>query len=103
MATSRQKEAARRNIEKARQAQSARAHGEMVPRQGQGMSTAEKAFADASGVRLMTRNQRYITTTFPEIAGALNAQRIGDLVADGEIVATGRLSGSMPAGMAGKG
>ena len=45
------------------------------------------AFADADGVRLMTRNQRYITSTFPEIAGALNAQRIGDLVADGEIVA----------------
>ena len=42
MATSRQKEAARRNIEKARQAQSARAHGKSVPRQGQGMSTAEK-------------------------------------------------------------
>lgn len=42
MATSRQKEAARRNIAKARDAQSARAHGKKVPRQGQGMSTAEK-------------------------------------------------------------
>lgn len=42
MATSRQKEAARRNIEKARQAQSARAHGKNVPRQSEGMSTAEK-------------------------------------------------------------
>jgi len=42
MATNRQKEAARRNIGKARQAQSARAHGEKVPRQSQGMSTAEK-------------------------------------------------------------
>ena len=42
MATGRQKEAARRNIVKARQAQSARAHGENVPRQGEGMSTAEK-------------------------------------------------------------
>jgi hypothetical protein len=42
MATERQKEAARRNIGKARQAQSARAHGKDVPRQGQGMSTAEK-------------------------------------------------------------
>ena len=47
MATSRQKEAARRNIAKAREAQSARAHGENVPRQGEGMSTAEKdALAD---------------------------------------------------------
>lgn len=42
MATNRQKEAARRNIGKARQAQSARAHGESVPQQSQGMSTAEK-------------------------------------------------------------
>jgi hypothetical protein len=42
MATDRQKEAARRNIAKARQAQSARAHGRSVPRQSQGMSTAEK-------------------------------------------------------------
>jgi hypothetical protein len=42
MATDRQKEAARRNIEKAREAQSARAHGEDVPRQREGMSTAEE-------------------------------------------------------------
>jgi hypothetical protein len=42
MATQRQKEAARRNIEKARQAQSARAHGVKVPRRSQGLSTAEQ-------------------------------------------------------------
>jgi Family of unknown function (DUF6582) len=42
MATDRQKEAARRNIGRARRAQSARARGETVPRQSQGMSTAEK-------------------------------------------------------------
>ena len=42
MATDRQKEAARRNIGKARQAQSARARGDRVPSQSQGMSTAEK-------------------------------------------------------------
>jgi hypothetical protein len=42
MATERQKEAARRNIVKAREAQSARAHGEDVPRDSEGMSTAEK-------------------------------------------------------------
>jgi hypothetical protein len=41
MATTRQKEAARRNLEKARQAQSARAKGAEVPR-SPGMSTAEK-------------------------------------------------------------
>ena len=42
MATSKQKEAARWNIDKARQAQSARAHGKDVPRRGEGMSTADK-------------------------------------------------------------
>ena len=42
MATERQKEAARQNTEKAREAQSARAHGEEVPRSDEGLSTAEK-------------------------------------------------------------
>jgi hypothetical protein len=42
MATNKQKEAARRNIAKARQTQSARARGANVPRQSEGMSTAEK-------------------------------------------------------------
>jgi hypothetical protein len=42
MATNKQKEATRRNIGKARQAQSARAHREDVPRRGEGMSTAAK-------------------------------------------------------------
>jgi hypothetical protein len=42
MATTRQKEAARRNIAKARQVQSARAHGKKIPRRGEGMSTAEQ-------------------------------------------------------------
>src|SRR5581483_3416162 len=42
MATTKQKAAARKNLEKARAAQSARAHGEDVPRQTQGMSTADE-------------------------------------------------------------
>jgi hypothetical protein len=42
MATKRQKDAARKNIAKARQAQSARAHGEDVPKQSRGLSTAQK-------------------------------------------------------------
>ncbi len=42
MATARQKEAARRNLVKARQAQSERARGKNVPRTSQRMSTAEK-------------------------------------------------------------
>jgi hypothetical protein len=42
MATDRQKQAARENIEKAREVQSERAHGANIPRQGEGLSTAEK-------------------------------------------------------------
>ncbi len=42
MATSRQKEAARENIAKARQVQSARAHGAKIPKQSEGLSTAAK-------------------------------------------------------------
>jgi uncharacterized protein DUF6582 len=42
MATTRQKEAAKRNIAKARQAQSARAQGKKAPRQTGGMTTAQK-------------------------------------------------------------
>jgi hypothetical protein len=42
MATTRQKEAARRNIEKARKVQSARAHGAKIPRRGEGLSAAEE-------------------------------------------------------------
>jgi predicted Ser/Thr protein kinase len=42
MATDKQKEAARHNIEKAREVQSERAHGEHIPRSSEGLSTAEK-------------------------------------------------------------
>jgi hypothetical protein len=42
MSTEKQKEAARRNIEKAREVQSERAHGEDIPRSSEGLSTAEK-------------------------------------------------------------
>jgi len=45
------------------------------------------AFADGSGVRLMTRNQHEITATFPEIADALAAEGREPCVVDGEIVA----------------
>ena len=41
MATTRQKEAARRNLQKARQVQSARSHGDRVPRP-RGLSTAQE-------------------------------------------------------------
>ena len=42
MATERQKEAARKNLVKARRAQSERAKGRSVPRSNEGMSAAEK-------------------------------------------------------------
>jgi DNA ligase D-like protein (predicted ligase) len=45
------------------------------------------AFCGPDGVTLRSRSEHEITTTFPEIAGALATQRQGDLVADGEIVA----------------
>jgi hypothetical protein len=48
MATQKQKQAAKRNLEKARDTQSARAHGERIPQQSQGLSTAEKDRMDDS-------------------------------------------------------
>jgi len=45
------------------------------------------AFAGPSGVRLLSRSEHEISTTFPEVAQAVAAQRHGDLVVDGEIVA----------------
>jgi len=42
MATTKQKQAARQNIAKAREVQSARAHGAGTPQRSQGLSTAEK-------------------------------------------------------------
>ena len=42
MSTTKQKEAAKKNIEKAREVQSARAHGAKIPKQSEGLSTAEK-------------------------------------------------------------
>ena len=46
------------------------------------------AFAGGGDMRLMTRNEHDISSTFPEIAQALAAQRLGDdFAVDGEIVA----------------
>jgi hypothetical protein len=42
MSTTKQKEAAKKNIEKAREVQSARAHGAKIPRQTRGLSTADE-------------------------------------------------------------
>jgi bifunctional non-homologous end joining protein LigD len=45
------------------------------------------AFRSGAAVRLMTRNQKEDTTTYPEIAAALAAQPDADFIVDGEIVA----------------
>jgi len=84
MATERQKEAARRNIVKARQAQSARAHGENIPRQDKGMSTAEKddlagkefAFPKERKEPLTdARHVRNAISRFDQVEGVSDAER----------------------------
>jgi hypothetical protein len=84
MATDRQKEAARRNIAKAREAQSDRAHGKDVPREGQGMSTAEKddladkefAFPKERKEPLTdARHVRNAISRFDQVEGVSDAER----------------------------
>jgi hypothetical protein len=84
MATDRQKEAARRNIEKAREAQSDRAHGKDVPRQGEGLSTAEKdeladskfAFPKERKEPLTdARHVRNAIARFDQVEGVSDAER----------------------------
>ena len=45
------------------------------------------AFRSGRPVRLMTRNQKDDTSTYPELTQALAAQQAGDFIIDGEIVA----------------
>ena len=84
MATNRQKEAARRNIAKARQAQSARAHGENVPRSGEDMTTAEEnrladkefAFPEERKEPLSdARHVRNAIARFNQVEGVSDAER----------------------------
>jgi hypothetical protein len=84
MATEKQKEAARRNIVKAREAQSARAHGKDVPRNGEGMSTAAKdkladqefAFPDERKEPLTdARHVRNAIARFNQVEGVSDAER----------------------------
>jgi Family of unknown function (DUF6582) len=84
MATNKQKEAARRNIAKARQAQSARARGKDVRRRSEGMSTAEKdrredrefAFPDERKEPLTdARHVRNAIARFNQVEGVSDAER----------------------------
>jgi hypothetical protein len=84
MATAKQKEAARRNIAKARQTQSARAQGAKVPRQSQDLSTAEKdklpdkdfAFPKERKEPLTdARHVRNAIARFDQVEGVTDAER----------------------------
>jgi hypothetical protein len=84
MATEKQKEAARQNIEKARQAQSDRAHGKDVPRQSEGLSTADKdqlddekfAFPEERKEPLTdARHVRNAIARFDQVEGVSDAER----------------------------
>jgi len=84
MATDRQKEAARRNIAKARQVQSASAQGKQVPRQREGMSTAKKdkladqefAFPKERKEPLTdARHVRNAIARFDQVEGVSDAER----------------------------
>ena len=84
MATTRQKQAARRNLEKARAAQSARAHGKKVPRRTEGLSTAEEnrldderfAFPDERKEPLNDASHvRNAIARFDQVEGVSDAER----------------------------
>ena len=84
MATERQKEAARQNIEKAREVQSERAHGEDIPRETEGLSTAQKdRLADSEfafpGERKEpltdARHVRNAIARFDQVEGVSDAER----------------------------
>ena len=84
MATTRQKEAAKRNIAKAREEQSARARGERVPEQSEGISTAQKdrlkdsqfAFPKQRKEPLTdARHVRNAIARFDQVEGVSDAER----------------------------
>jgi hypothetical protein len=84
MATEKQKEAARQNIGKAREAQTARAHGKDVPRQSEGLSTVDKdkladekfAFPEERKEPLTdARHVRNAIARFDQVEGVTDAER----------------------------
>jgi hypothetical protein len=84
MATARQKEAARRNIAKARQVQAARARGADVPRSSEGMTTAEeneladRDFAFPSERKEPLTDARHVRNAiarFDQVEGVSDAER----------------------------
>jgi hypothetical protein len=84
MSTTKQKQAARKNLEKAREAQSRRAHGAKVPKQGQGLSTAQQdelpaskfAFPDERKEPLTdAKHVRNAVARFDQVEGVSDSER----------------------------
>lgn len=84
MATTKQKAAARRNIAKARQAQSGRARGEKIPRQSGGMSTSEQNRLEGSDFAFPKQRKEPLTDArhvrnaiarFDQVEGVSDAER----------------------------
>jgi hypothetical protein len=84
MSTRKQKDAARRNIAKAREVQSERAHGEDIPRETEGLSTAEEdrlsdetfAFPRERKEPLTdARHVRNAIARFDQVEGVTDAER----------------------------
>jgi hypothetical protein len=84
MSTTKQKEAARRNLEKAREAQRTRAKGKRVARRDEGLSTAEKNDLPASKFAFPkerkepltdARHVRNAIARFDQVEDVSNAER----------------------------
>jgi hypothetical protein len=84
MATERQKEAARENIAKAREVQSARAHGVKIPKQSKGLSTAEEDKLPARDFAFTKERKEPLTDAkhvrnaiarFDQVEGVTDAER----------------------------
>jgi hypothetical protein len=84
MATTKQKQAARKNLEKARQAQSDRAHGGKGPKRPPGLSTAEQndlpaskfAFPDERKEPLTdAKHVRNAVARFDQVEGVSDSER----------------------------
>jgi hypothetical protein len=84
MATERQKQAARRNLEKARQVQSARAHGRKIRKQSPGLSTADQNRLSRSQFAFPAQRKEPLTDArhvrnaiarFDQVEGVSDAER----------------------------
>ena len=84
MATTKQKEAARRNIKKARAVQSARAHGKKIPKRSPGLSTAQQNRLDDKDFAFPkerkepltdARHVRNAIARFDQVEGVTDAER----------------------------